>query len=276
MIDAHLSPRVLHSCISSASALNEATKLDTAGNRPLFLTGNAPGDAGWMFEVVFDYGDEPYTGSLPAADERVFVQSTISVSPGQSWPVRRDPFSTYRSGFEVRTYRLCRRALMFHHFPDELSVDDYLVRSTEFTYDEKPIASFITSVTQSGYLRRQNGSYLKKSLPPVEFDYSKAEIQDEVRQLDAESLENLPAGLEGANYQWIDLDGDGVAGILTEQANAWFYKRPRRSMRKRGSGVRTTASGKLIARSSSTRRTGSSPSFASTRALSSGSWKQTL
>src|SRR5262249_12554022 len=124
---------------------------------------------------------------------------------------------------------------MFHHFPEELGpdglgpdglgMDDYLVRSTEFAYDEKPIASFITSVTQSGYVRQQNGSYLKKSLPPVEFDYSKAEIHNEVRELDAESLKNLPAGLDGANYQWIDLDGDGVAGILTEQAGAWFYKR---------------------------------------------------
>ena len=28
-----------------------------------------------------------------------------------------DPFSSYRSGFEVRTYRLCQRVLMFHHFP---------------------------------------------------------------------------------------------------------------------------------------------------------------
>src|SRR5262249_22234627 len=26
------------------------------------------------------------------------------------------------------------------------------------------------------------------------------------------------------NYQWVDLDGEGVSGILTEQADAWFYK----------------------------------------------------
>ena len=29
---------------------------------------------------------------------------------------------TYRSGFEVRTYRLCRRVLMLHHFAEELGV----------------------------------------------------------------------------------------------------------------------------------------------------------
>ena len=26
------------------------------------------------------------------------------------------------------------------------------------------------------------------------------------------------------HYQWVDLDGEGVSGILTEQGNAWFYK----------------------------------------------------
>src|SRR5262249_46950501 len=27
------------------------------------------------------------------------------------------------------------------------------------------------------------------------------------------------------NYQWIDLDSEGISGILTEQADGWFYKR---------------------------------------------------
>jgi RHS repeat-associated protein len=204
---------------------NKTPLLDSSGKRPLFLTENAQDSAGWMFEVVFDYGDEPYHESPPDIEARVFAQSNISAAPGQSWPVRHDPFSTYRSGFEVRTYRLCRRALIFHHFPNELGVNDYLIRSTEFAYDENPIASSMISVIQSGYLRQQNGSYLKKSLPPIEFEYTKAEIRDEVRELDEGSLENLPFGLDGVNYQWIDLDGDGVAGILSQQADAWFYKR---------------------------------------------------
>ena len=56
------------------------------------------------------------------------------------WPSGSDPFSTYRAGFEVRTYRLCRRVLMFHHFPDELGVGhDCLVRSTDFTYSYEEI-----------------------------------------------------------------------------------------------------------------------------------------
>src|SRR5207248_103542 len=47
---------------------------------------------------------------------------------------------------------------------------------------------------------------------------------DDIRDLGADSLENLPIGLDGTSYRWVDLDGEGVSGILTEQADAWFYK----------------------------------------------------
>ena len=105
----------------------------------------------------------------------------------------------YRAGFEVRTYRLCQRVLMFHHFPDELGTPDYLVRSTEFTYNLSPIASFITQVTQSGYVRQPDGTYFKKSLPPLSFEYSEAVIHDEIETIDAESLQNLPIGADGCS-----------------------------------------------------------------------------
>src|SRR5208282_821222 len=105
----------------------------------------------WLFEAVLDYG-EGHTTALPAdADGRQFV--TASLAATQPWPARQDPFSRYRSGFDIRTYRLCRQVFMFHHFADELGAPDYLVRSTEFAYAEGPTASFITSVRQSGYVR---------------------------------------------------------------------------------------------------------------------------
>lgn len=166
----------------------------------------------WLMEVVFDYG------------EHHDVRPTPEGVAGRKWLPRTDPFSTYRAGFEVRTYRLCRRVLMFHRFP-ELGEEPCLVRSTDFEFKETPIASFIISVTQSGYVRRGDEPYLKKSLPPVEFKYSEAIIEQKVRELDAESAENLPTGLDVLSYQWVDLDGDGLAGILSEQGNAWYYKR---------------------------------------------------
>jgi RHS repeat-associated protein len=182
-------------------------------------------DSTWMFEVVFDYEDGHYQEQQPDANENIFAQATIDLSPSSSWPARQDPFSAYRAGFEVRTYRLCRRVLMFHHFLDELGTADYLVRSTEFTYSQSPIASFIAEVTQSGYVRQADGTYLKKSLPPLAFEYSQATLSEEVHDVDPESLENLPVGPNGAGYQWLDLDGEGLQSVLAEQEDGWYYKR---------------------------------------------------
>jgi hypothetical protein len=195
--------------------------------------GASDGKPNWFFEVVFDYEDGHYSEDAPNPDGRVFARPVLVPPASAKWMSRLDPFSTYRSGFEVRTYRLCQRVLVFHHFPEELGTPDYLVRSTDFTYSyednpndvRNPIYSFLDSVSQSGYLRQSNGSYLKKSLPPLQFEYTKPEVQAEVREVNPRSLENLPYGLDGSKYQWVDLDGEGLSGILTEQGEGWFYKR---------------------------------------------------
>ena len=170
-------------------------------------------DGGWLFEVVFDYGDHREDAPLS--------------QPDQAWPVRSDPFSTYRSGFEVRTYRRCHRVLMFHHFPDEPSVGaDCLVSSTDLVYVSTGGSGMtaVASVTHTGY-RRRNGSYHSASLPPLELRYSPDVIGTEVRDLDPEVLANLPAGIDGTTYQWVDLDGEGLSGVLARQSGAWYYQR---------------------------------------------------
>jgi YD repeat-containing protein len=183
--------------------------------------GHAPdGSNSWHFEVVFDYGEHDTNAPTPNATG--------------VWPARQDPFSSYRAGFEVRTYRLCQRVLMFHHFDGEAGVGkDCLVRSTDFAYSyeenpkdaRNPIYSFLLSVTQTGYKRASGGGYFSRSMPPVEFEYSQPIVDDELHEVDPVSLENLPVGLDGTTYQWTDLHGEGIPGILTEQADAWFYKR---------------------------------------------------
>jgi RHS repeat-associated protein len=201
---------------------NRVPLLDNEGHRPRFLTQADISNADWMFEIVFDYGEGHYQTLPIDAERREYVTAFIDGS--NDWPIRKDPFSSYRGGFEVRTYRLCRRILMFHHFPSELEDADYLVRSTDFTCDEKPIASFITGVTHSGYVR-EGTRYLRKSLPLLEFEYSKAVIGQEIQDIDPASIENLPYGADGSAYQWVDLDGEGLSGVLTEQGGGWFYKR---------------------------------------------------
>src|SRR5215217_793166 len=182
------------------------------GNRVSRLAPPDPANDGWLFEVVFDYGEHD------DADPR----------PGDTgtWLCRHDPFSSYRSGFEIRTYRLCQRVLMFHHFPSEPGIgDDCLVRSTELAYRGSPrgdpLVSVLASVTQRGHVRRTGGGYDSDRLPPLEFTYSDAVVDATLHEVDAE---NLPAGVDGAAYHWADLDGEGVSGVLSEQAGAWFFK----------------------------------------------------
>lgn len=174
----------------------------------------------WMFELVFDYGEHDQEQPRPAED--------------RPWLCRNDPVSSYRAGFELRTYRLCQRVLMFHHFPDEPAVGvGCLVRSLDLGYrairddpdDARrghPIASFLATVTQRGY-RRSGEGYLRRAMPALELGYSQAVIDPSVRELDPESLEHLPIGLNSGDYRLIDLDGEGLPGVLVEQRGAWYY-----------------------------------------------------
>ena len=214
-------------------AVNRYLKRIVYGNRAPYQPGEdlALRDD-WLFEVVFDYGEGHYTALPPDAEGRQFVRPSIHES--QPWPVRLDPFSTYRPTFEVRTYRLCRRVLIFHHFPEKLPTADALTRSIAFSYDEGPVAAYLTAVTQSGYVHWQDDVFLRESLPPIEFEYSRVPLQDglqpadaealRVREIEARDLENLPVGLDGAQYRFVDLDGEGLSGILTEQGAAWYFK----------------------------------------------------
>ncbi len=174
----------------------------------------------WHFHIVFDYGDHRLDAPTP--------------TPDRAWPVRTDPFSAFRAGFDVRTYRRCERVLLFHNFPDEAGVGaDCLVRSTDFLYSDEvapadprnPIYTFLESVTQQGYRRTETG-YKQQSTPPLDFFYSQPKIHSEILTLtDPDSRENLPEGLDGSRFRLVDLDGEGLAGILTEQNGAWGYKR---------------------------------------------------
>ena len=212
---------------SATRACNRYLKRICYGNRkPWFAKlsptepwPSAPAGGEWMFEVVFDYGEHHL--ETPEPNDQGL------------WDARKDAFSSYRAGFELRSYRLCRRVLMFHHFGGESAVGaDCLVRSTDFDYSHeefaagarKPVYSRLASVTQSGY-RRNNGAYLKRSLPSVDFVYTEPTVQDTVEEVAPESMKNLPVGVDGASYQWTDLHGEGIPGILTEQGGTWFYKR---------------------------------------------------
>ena len=202
-------------------SVNRYLKFVRYGNRHSHLTHTTlPADT-WMFELVMDYGEHDDDNPTP--------------HDNGSWKCRRDPFSSYRSGFEVRTYRLCQRVLMFHHFRSEAAVGpDCLVTSMALRYRGQPAGAVhdnlgeptgtvLESVKVTGH-RRVTGGYVSRSMPPLELEYSEAAISSTVEALDPGSLENLPAGIDETGYRFVDLDGESISGVLTEQAGGWYYK----------------------------------------------------
>jgi RHS repeat-associated protein len=163
--------------------------------------------AEWHFETVFDYGDH---------DEAV-----PPLEPDRPVPRRLDPFSTYRAGFEIRTFRLCRRVLVFHVFP-ELG-GPRLVRSLRLGYDETTAVTTLTSIVQCGHIAVGDG-YSTKSMPALELEYTRPASEPALQILDDASGEHLPAGL-ASGYQWIDLDSEGLSGVLATHGGGWYYKR---------------------------------------------------
>lgn len=169
--------------------------------------GNTPGpEARFCFEVVFDYGEHDDTAPTPE-----------EVRP---WADRADPFSTRRPGFEVRTARLCRRVLLFHRIP-ELGPDPVLVSSTRFAHHEDPAVTTLTSVTHRGHAPASDGPATAE-LPPLTFTYTERTVTSETRPLRAAPGDPPPA--MGPGTRWTDLDGDGIAGLLTETDGAWHYR----------------------------------------------------
>jgi RHS repeat-associated protein len=173
----------------------------------------------WMFSLVLDYGDH---ASVPPGPQ-----------PDQPWPLRPDPFSSYRSRFEVRSYRRVQRLLFFNNFPEEPTAGpDCLVRSLDLRYSDQeappdpasPRYTFIVSMTRTGYRQSDHG-LVTGALPPLEFTYSEPVIGQQVLTLDPGSQANLPQGLDSATFRWVDLDGEGLSGILSDAGGGWYYKR---------------------------------------------------
>jgi RHS repeat-associated protein len=166
---------------------------------------NAVPESDWRFEAVFDYGEH--------SDDR--REETVA------WSTRRDPFSRRRAGFEIRTQRLLERVLMFHHFgelgPNAVN-DGVLVRSTALIYDADPIASKLIRAEQRGH---RDGATLVA--PPFELEYSRATWSDQSRVVVKHMLERHRSA---EDVSWIDLDGEGLPGLLSATPEGFWYQRP--------------------------------------------------
>lgn len=176
-----------------------------------------PAATDWLFTLVMDYGER---GTDPAT-------ASDWLTPGSgNWLYRQDCFSGYEYGFEVRTRRLCRQVLMFHciaTLSGEEKENDapQLVSRLLLNYDERPSVTTLKNVQQMAY--EPDGTV--RSLPPLMFDWqaftpSTTGVTDWRQRDDLEKMDQLQP------YQLVDLNGEGIAGILYQDGGAWWYRAP--------------------------------------------------
>lgn len=202
----------LRKFLKSDFAQKYLERIKYGNTQPLFVDQSLPANNKWLFEAVFDYGEypaRPYTQNQPIA--------------GAKWPQRQDPYSVYHSGFEIRTYRLCQRILMFHHF-DELG-NTSLSGIFQCKYKDNPSGTTLGAIAYTGIRRNLlNGSYSEKQIPELTLKYAEPAVGLSFKGTIQETNENLPQGFNHSKTRLVDLFGEGLPGILTDAANTWYYK----------------------------------------------------
>jgi RHS repeat-associated protein len=209
---------------SSKTVINRYLKRVFYGNRTHYTHGDAlPTSSSFLFETLLDYGEHNVV--LPSPVEE------------NDWEARPDAFSSFRSGFDIRTYRLCKRVLLFHKFDVQTDqpIVDLLVSALELKYESFPEENvsnpnlegftYLKEALSKGYeYDTANNVYKEAEMPPMSFYYQEHAWNTEIETLEETSLENSPTGINNNGYSWTDFYGEGISGILSEQNQAWYYK----------------------------------------------------
>ncbi len=163
-----------------------------------------------------------YVDYLDSGTERFL----ISVNFDYGSEDRSDPFSTYTSGFQVRTNKLCKEIKinthpLVAHLPNTYDDQTYnidegiLTKSYILEYENSPYngASLLKSVQVRGHDQDANENPLTEDMPPLTFDYTG--YTPENRSFSPVRGKDLPAqGLASPTMELIDLDGNGLPDII--------------------------------------------------------------
>lgn len=177
----------------------------------------------WLCVLLLDYGERGISDVITAPPP-------FAPGAGKAWPVRPDAFSRWRYGFEVRTRRLCRACLLFHRpglMAGETDATPELVSHLHLTHETSPSVSWLAAAQVFGY--DPDAGDAPVTTPPVEFNLTQpAPLPDQ------SAAWQYRADLDGFSYQrWqmADLAGEGLTGLLYQDAGGWWYRAPVRDAR---------------------------------------------
>ncbi|HEX5553264.1 MAG TPA: SpvB/TcaC N-terminal domain-containing protein [Chitinophagaceae bacterium] len=183
---------------------------DTIQYGNYFVTENNEQKEYFAFEVVFDYGQLDKNNPDAASGE---------------WIARPDPFSTYKSGFELRTARLCHGIYLRHYFMEQNNGVPFTTAALLLEYERTSVSgiSIIKRIVSRGYRTQPEGSLWIADTPAIELDYQGFDPLDSTWQL----LEaDAPGYLNSTGFSPIDLEGIGIDGLLYSSDTFTGYLRP--------------------------------------------------
>ncbi|MCW5801527.1 MAG: VCBS repeat-containing protein [Deltaproteobacteria bacterium] len=171
------------------------------------LAGSPPPEIRWHLQAIIDYGDH---------EDR----DAPSPTPNRPWPARRDPFTSCRGGFPVRTHRLARRIMWAHHF-DELGPTPVVVGAMSLEHDERSDGTMLTAIREHGYRRGVDGTTATRAVPALRMAYAAARPETGFRPApDTVAVTSRTA----ASHRFVDFHGEGLPGILSEHDRSWLYQ----------------------------------------------------
>lgn len=213
------SEKTQHLLASAQRYLTQVNYGNITAQASLFaLDKTQPADNQWLFHLVLDYGERGVTLKQPPA---------YTAQQPDGWLLRPDSFSRFDYGFEVRTRRQCQQVLMFHRLEalagrtvaNEVPA---LIARQLYTYELKADGTLLSSIQSVAY----DEAGVAQTMPPLSFSYQPAE------EGSWSGWQAMPV-LEKYNlqqpYQLVDLYGEGIPGILYQDApGAWWYRAPER------------------------------------------------
>ncbi|MDQ3110810.1 MAG: hypothetical protein M3R17_13030, partial [Bacteroidota bacterium] len=172
-----------------------------------------PGDSAserFAFEVCFDYGQ---------------INKDNPDMPCSEWAARPDPFSMYKSGFEIRTARRCNGIFLRQRFSQENNDQPFTTRAVFFDYTLSDYSqlSLLESVTWRGYRMRTGERPWMEDMPPVTIGYQSFDpLLADWQTLEADA----PGYFNSSGFLPVDLDGLGISGLLYTNESFTGYLAP--------------------------------------------------
>lgn len=159
----------------------------------------------YLWKIEFDYGEYNEAGN----------QVRI-------WDVRLDPFSSYRSGFEIRTARRCQSVFVKRRLYG--IADHYeLIRSYELKYQQ---AQFSNTSLLMEFILYGHRNGVTESFPPLTFGYTGFDPTQRKYENFSAHCDYMPEkSLSDPNYELIDLFGNGLPCIIHTSPTGYRYWR---------------------------------------------------